>query len=109
MDYSYLNIIAENLQREARNQGFKNLGHDKLMEHIMEELKELEAEYVMNNEMSNNFISYVEDKDRIDEPVGYPIELVDIMILLFELAANVGIDLGEAMRLKVEYNKIRKR
>lgn len=60
-----------------------------------------------------NVIRYV--KDRFDDegvalddkPVGFPIELADIVIRVLDLAEQQGIDLEEAMHVKHRFNKNR--
>lgn len=41
------------------------------------------------------------------KPEGFPIEIADAVIRLFDLAGMVGIDLGKAMREKLRYNASR--
>ena len=38
------------------------------------------------------------------KPVGFPTELADIVIRCFDLAGRMGIDLGEEIQTKHEYN-----
>ena len=46
-------------------------------------------------------------RDESGKPVGPDIEAADILIRLFDLAGHLGIDLDEAVRVKMEYNKTR--
>ncbi len=41
------------------------------------------------------------------KPEGYPIELADAVIRLFDHAYAVGIDLDEAIAVKMQYNETR--
>lgn len=41
------------------------------------------------------------------EPVGIPIELADVIIRIADLCGHYGIDLEEALKQKMEYNKSR--
>lgn len=42
-----------------------------------------------------------------DKPDGVPIELADVMIRVLDLAAYYGMDLEEAIKIKMEYNASR--
>ena len=41
------------------------------------------------------------------KPVGFPIEIADAVIRIADMAAAEGIDLEQAIRVKMEYNKTR--
>ena len=41
------------------------------------------------------------------KPEGIPIELADTLIRIFDMCGHYGIDLDEAVRIKMEYNKTR--
>lgn len=40
----------------------------------------------------------------LDKPEGFPIELADVLIRLFDLAGYFGINLCEAIKMKAEFN-----
>jgi len=40
-----------------------------------------------------------------DEPIGFAIELADIIMRVLDLAQSLGLDMQTAMELKIEYNK----
>jgi NTP pyrophosphatase (non-canonical NTP hydrolase) len=42
-----------------------------------------------------------------DKPEGFPIELADVVLRVFNLAASLKIDLTKAMFIKHEYNQTR--
>jgi NTP pyrophosphatase (non-canonical NTP hydrolase) len=42
-----------------------------------------------------------------DKPEGFPIELADVVLRVFNLAASLGIDLTNAMYTKHEFNRTR--
>ena len=42
-----------------------------------------------------------------DKPEGLPIELADAIVRIVDMAAHLGIDLDEAVRLKMAYNERR--
>ena len=46
--------------------------------------------------------------DEKGKPCGIPIEFVDTIIRILDLAVAEGIDLDEAYRIKTKYNKTRK-
>ena len=41
------------------------------------------------------------------KPVGFPVELADVLIRIADLCEGTGIDLNEALKLKNTYNAIR--
>ncbi len=49
---------------------------------------------------------YVIDKAS-GKPEGFPVELADAIIRIFDLAALLGLPLEEAMNVKTEYNRTR--
>ena len=42
-----------------------------------------------------------------EKPTGFPIELADVIIRVYDLAGALGIDLDEAVEIKHNYNKTR--
>lgn len=46
-------------------------------------------------------------KDCQAKPCGIPTELADVLIRIFDMCGHYGIDLDEAVRIKMEYNKLR--
>lgn len=38
------------------------------------------------------------------KPMGFPIKLADVMLRCFSLCGHLGVDLGEAIRIKAAYN-----
>lgn len=55
-------------------------------------------------------IHYV-DKGQVKpcQPDGIPIELADVVIRIFDMCGLYGIDLEEALRIKMEYNTTREK
>src|SRR3990172_10627417 len=41
------------------------------------------------------------------KPIGFPIELADVVIRILDIAGGLGIDLEQAMHVKMAYNKTR--
>lgn len=54
----------------------------------------------------DNFMEYI-DSPLYGKPVGYPIELADIVIRVMDLAEENMIDLWKMIKIKHEYNKTR--
>jgi len=52
-------------------------------------------------------IYYTTDKQGQQKPEGIPIELADEVIRIFDACGRYGIDLNEAVSIKMEYNKSR--
>ena len=48
-----------------------------------------------------------EDNDQYYKPVGFPIELADVLIRICDLCEAVGVDLNEALKIKNAYNATR--
>lgn len=47
------------------------------------------------------------DSDKPDKPEGIPIELADVLIRVFGICGQYGIDMEQALTLKTAYNKTR--
>ena len=41
------------------------------------------------------------------KPLGFPIELADVIIRVLDMAGGLGINMEEAIRIKMDYNKTR--
>jgi len=48
-----------------------------------------------------------DEEGRLNKPEGIPSELADIVIRVMDLAFAAGIDLGEAVTMKMEFNSTR--
>lgn len=60
----------------------------------------------MNGEVVTTILPGWESKG-IVKPEGVPIELADVVIRILDFVGHHNIDLDEAIRLKMEYNKTR--
>ena len=97
-----------NLQKEihktAREKGFwdqeRNIGE--LISLCHSELSEALEEARLDNALTGIRMQH-------KKPLGFPIELADLIIRVLDMAGGLGIDLGEAIRIKMAYNKTRER
>jgi len=60
-------------------------------------------EELRQGEGPHQFISYDEDT----KPIGFVIELADIMIRILDLCSALGLDIEKAIEMKHKYNKTR--
>jgi NTP pyrophosphatase (non-canonical NTP hydrolase) len=67
------------------------------------ELSEALEEY--RNGRSPDQVYYNPDKP--DKPEGIPVELADVLIRVFNLCGELGIDIARAVKLKTAYNRTR--
>lgn len=78
----------------------KSFGEMILMCHT--ELSEIVEEYRIYGEKYPDFVYHRDGK-----PSGIAVELADLIIRVADLCAHYDIDLEEAIRVKMEYNKTR--
>ena len=73
---------------------------------IHSEVSEALEEFRSNKRL--NEVTFGED-DEEEKPEGFPVELADIVIRVFDLAQALNIDLGYWIARKYEYNATRKK
>lgn len=97
-----LNALAIKCHATAVEKGWydqENPIERKLL-NLVSEVTEAWGEWVNGHELTE--IYYVDGK-----PEGFPIELADLIIRAVDLVVDQGIDLDEAVRIKMKYNKTR--
>lgn len=66
---------------------------------------------LIHSEVSEALEDFRDNKMEIvilgEKPTGFPIELADVIIRVYDLAGALGIDLDEAIEIKHSYNKTR--
>lgn len=104
------NVIHQGVKDKGFwDEGERNFGE--LLALIHSEVSEVLEEY--RNGHGVHEIYYNKDEIHSSElggmakPEGIPIELVDILFRIFDLAGHYGINLEAAMEIKHEYNKTR--
>lgn len=120
-----LNALASECHATARSKGFwdpstgNNIGEMLMM--VVGEVSEAHDEYRSGHAIglieyehasqagTPDFRNrYLEDRNRNPgKPVGFPTELADVIIRTLDLAAGLGIDIEEAIRIKMDYNTTR--
>jgi len=94
--------VQEQVWKTAHDKGWHEIDRT-FAEYIVlmhSELSEALEEYRANHEPDEVYF-----KD--GKPEGIPIELADVLIRVLECAEEFGIDLDEAMRIKMEFNETR--
>lgn len=86
------------------SEGKSNTFTEQLMLQVSE-LSEALEEY--RNGYKYTEIYYEQDSQNIDKPEGIPIELADCVIRIFDTCDFYGIDLFEAIMIKLAYNTSR--
>lgn len=97
-----LNELAKGNHQTAVDKGWwdEDRKFPELIALMHSELSEAFEDYRNGKEISK--ISYIGEK-----PIGIPIELADCMIRILDSCAKFNVDIDEAMRIKMEYNKTR--
>lgn len=89
-------------QQLAESKGFINPTFNEMIALLHSEVSEAYEEYRGNHPEWE--IYYNEDNPK---PEGVPVEFADLAIRLFHYCGVIGIDLCEAIRIKLEYNATR--
>lgn len=91
--------VMQEIRQNAEKHGFE-------CENIPEKLMLIVSEVAeaMEDYRDEKMTTYLSEKGK---PCGFPNELADIVIRVFDLAEYYGIDLETEMRMKMDYNATR--
>jgi NTP pyrophosphatase (non-canonical NTP hydrolase) len=110
MGLNDLNLLARQIYDNAKNKGWwtepegderNKLIPEKCML-MVTELAEVTEEY--RNHHPPTEIYYKKDNEGFDKPEGIPIEIADTIIRALDFCQGYGIDIDEAIRIKMAYN-----
>jgi NTP pyrophosphatase (non-canonical NTP hydrolase) len=102
----FFNDLAAAVHQNARNKGFWDASTDVGMKIALAhgELSEALEDYRKIDSAMLRFIRLEDDEHGQSKPEGMPVELADVIIRVLDLAAYMGFDMDEAIRLKVAFN-----
>jgi len=101
-----LNELRDKCHAMAVEKGWYESGHRNIGEALMLVVTEV-AEAMEEARRSNALLETYFLPSSPTKPEGFPIELADVLIRVFDLAGSLGVDLDEAVRMKMEYNATR--
>lgn len=103
--YESLNEAAKAVHKNARNKGWWDGGRQftDVIALIHSEVSEALDEYRNGHEYTE--IYYIGNIGT--KPEGVPIEMADIILRVLDFCGHAGIDIEEALRLKMAYNDSR--
>lgn len=106
-DFETKNIreVCDTVNRTAVEHGFGDTPLDTKLLLIVGEIAEAQEELRAGHGIKE--IYYSKDKQGGNKPEGFPMELADAAIRIFNLASELGIDLLSAMQEKAIYNESR--
>jgi NTP pyrophosphatase (non-canonical NTP hydrolase) len=109
-DVTTINRLSHKINAWATNKGW-NQNYVPFPEFIAlthSELSEALEHWRDGNDPQTIFYKHDHDTENIDKPDGIPIELADVLIRVFHYCAQHHIDIGNALKVKMEYNGLRK-
>ena len=103
MEVTTLNAYRDLCHEIAKSKGwYDGPGERNIGEQLMLVVTEV-AEAMEDLRDGKMAISYDENR----KPTGFPIEIADVMIRLFDLAGYLRIDIDDAVDAKIAYNETR--
>lgn len=104
-----LNELAFHIHENAKDKGWWDDERQlpEIVALIHSEVSEALEEYRNGREPTEVYYPLDEFDIQSKKPEGVPIELADVIIRICDYAAHAGIDLDEAVRIKMAYNKTR--
>lgn len=109
-----INELQQQCLNNAVKKGFSNPSFSDMISLLHSEISEAYEEYRNNHEPTLIYSSDpVEGVDAMNVPVmtqkpeGIPIEFADLAIRLFHYCGYLGIDLTEAIKIKMRFNETR--
>lgn len=98
-----LNELAKKCQEISNSKGF-HTDWDNINTKLLLVVVEI-AEATEEIRAGRREVWYSTSKDGRQKPEGFPIEIADAVIRLFELSSSLGIDLDAAYAEKMAYNQ----
>jgi len=68
-----------------------------------------EVSEALEDYRDGNMKTWINQEDKPGKPEGFPSELADVMIRIFDTAEDLGIDLEHEIEIKMAYNATRPR
>ena len=101
-DYG-VNELSLLCHKNAEEKGFLKPEFSEMISLLHSEISEAYEEYRMPDSHYTNVYYSTDD----EKPEGIPIEFADLAIRLFHYCHYLGIDLADAIRIKMKYNETR--
>jgi len=101
--FTYVDQVHEWAKEKGWWDGSRSLGD--VMTNIHSELSEAWEEYRAGHKLQE--VYYSKDDKGYDKPEGFPIEIADTIIRIFDLCGQYDIDIEDAIDAKMAYNYIR--
>ncbi len=108
-----LNMEISEIQKDVHNTAVEKGWHDEGQERTFgdiialchSELSEALEEVRKHGTGNVNVVSYQENPGKDPKPVGVPIELADCIIRILDYCGLKGINMQEALKIKLTFNK----